>query len=1179
MGVRLWNDTYSWDCSDPAAVYEVARTHSWPIEQWVSKPNSFTCLLGFEPGIGYVILDGQSQSQLDTSLLWKIDFENQAIGEGTKTVTLKGLLVKRTTCITPGLENDYDAAHLVELVDRRALLVNRPINSAYNVRRDPGISYYPGTLNGGVAWTWTAMVENIWTAIGTNPATAASPQLGTYPGLPFTPDGTPENFSFYGTTGFKALEEVLRKLSCTLKFDPLTDAFSIIALAGGTAPGSDAIWNYYPTEGDRVRLPGMYRVHFHRQSGGSEYPLAGTTTYYTVDVAGTGSDTATYLLLYDDLPAVYNSTGTLTNTAALAARAAEVVTKFQTKVTDFDSVADKICPGPQSLAPGTVLGISWYDRGTGYKTESFRKPILIDTRPPPEKFVDCILAKITSGTNPYAWTEQSYTTTGGFTDATDGRTGTVSDFPAYERNDSALVQADTHVLLWRSFLNDGGIRQEWVFDHCCDGGGQLTITSVTLGTSQNNYAAPTRNILYVTATANISITGFSGGAAGRCFEMVNAGASTGTITIPHESGSSSAANQVSTPTAGDWQIPPRSSARFKYLGTKWLIADIPIIPGQHVSWGVRKITGNDTLLRSDARKMIEYEGGVVAGHTLTLFDIDSTTFPADSYFAFYVRNLGTGTLFIAPAGAELINNSNTAISIHPCQGEWIFCDGTEWYTGPGRTCSGLTEISASPYTLSAADNGKLLCWTGAGTLVMNEPTGGLPKGVRLGVRNVGSTQASLIEYTRNPSLVKDDIPRNWGYDLYVPDTMDAGSTAYAMMGMTFFGVRKITANDSLLRSDNNRMIEYEGSGHTLTLFDIDSTLHPGDSYFAFCVRNLGTGTLTVTPSGVETINNTTTLRIDPCQGTWIFCDGAEWYTLPGIACPQSGSGTPSHTAPEGTRYWDTTNNINYYNHDGGTGWTAVSGSSYDYLGRLVYVRIAIAGVTTITANHRVQHTLGGTTYTVTLPAAAAFDTEHYAFYALPTLSGIVTLAGNGTEEIQGPRGSGAVVNRTRQYVKNEHAFIEGDGTNWRVLAETMLEVGFSAYLNSAQTITSGAAVKVVCDTEDWDINANFATGTHTPTAPGIYRYSAAIKLVGDVLGVAGANSLHFYKNGALYKTVSGFLSAAIDDVTLNGTIEMSMNGTTDYCDLYFQHAHTVSLLTGTQTSTHFSGTRIRRDVS
>ena len=42
---------------------------------------------------------------------------------------------------------------------------------------------------------------------------------------------------------------------------------------------------------------------------------------------------------------------------------------------------------------------------------------------------------------------------------------------------------------------------------------------------------------------------------------------------------------------------------------------------------------------------------------------------------------------------------------------------------------------------------------------------------------------------------------------------------------------------------------------------------------------------------------------------------------------QTGSGTPTHTASEGTLYWDTAGDILYGNADGATGWIAAGGGS------------------------------------------------------------------------------------------------------------------------------------------------------------------------------------------------------------------------------------------------------------
>lgn len=45
----------------------------------------------------------------------------------------------------------------------------------------------------------------------------------------------------------------------------------------------------------------------------------------------------------------------------------------------------------------------------------------------------------------------------------------------------------------------------------------------------------------------------------------------------------------------------------------------------------------------------------------------------------------------------------------------------------------------------------------------------------------------------------------------------------------------------------------------------------------------------------------------------------------GMIVVQTGAGAPSHTADEGTPYWDTTNNKLYVNNNGATAWTEIAG--------------------------------------------------------------------------------------------------------------------------------------------------------------------------------------------------------------------------------------------------------------
>lgn len=194
-----------------------------------------------------------------------------------------------------------------------------------------------------------------------------------------------------------------------------------------------------------------------------------------------------------------------------------------------------------------------------------------------------IVAKITGGTNPYSAMQVLPMAGGDWIEKHDGITWSASGpNPLYERNDAEDIQADTIVQVWKAFVANDLSEREWVFDRqAVTPGTQLSITDGgSISTNQNNYPAPSTNALTVNATGAFSFTGFSGGISGRYFELVNTGSAD--ITLPHESGSSSA-NQISTPTAGSWTVPPKASVLLKYLGGKWLIGDVPKIPGSHVS--------------------------------------------------------------------------------------------------------------------------------------------------------------------------------------------------------------------------------------------------------------------------------------------------------------------------------------------------------------------------------------------------------------------------------------------------------------------------------------------------------------------------------------------------------------------------------------------------------------------
>lgn len=111
-------------------------------------------------------------------------------------------------------------------------------------------------------------------------------------------------------------------------------------------------------------------------------------------------------------------------------------------------------------------------------------------------------------------------------------------------------------------------------------------TPASISTDQNDYVPGNYDVLRVNATANVSITGISGGKKGRFLEIINVG--TGRISFPDESASSAAANRIATPYDQTVTLLQNARVRFYYDDTqqRWTVSDLPNIQGQFGKYAV-----------------------------------------------------------------------------------------------------------------------------------------------------------------------------------------------------------------------------------------------------------------------------------------------------------------------------------------------------------------------------------------------------------------------------------------------------------------------------------------------------------------------------------------------------------------------------------------------------------------
>ena len=122
---------------------------------------------------------------------------------------------------------------------------------------------------------------------------------------------------------------------------------------------------------------------------------------------------------------------------------------------------------------------------------------------------------------------------------------------------------------------------------------------------------------------------------------------------------------------------------------------------------------------------------------------------------------------------------------------------------------------------------------------------------------------------------------------------------------------------------------------------------------------------------------------------------------------------------------------------------------------------------------------------------------------------------------------------------------------------------FSAYIGSAQNITSSTATKLTFNTENFDTTSSYDNSTNyrfTPLVEGYYQINAIGRAAGTSVIAA---LLDLYKNGSIYAQLASSRDSTSSSQTLSGSLLVYMNGSTDYLEVY-------GTITGTSPS--FMGT-------
>ena len=358
-------------CIDPATLFRECQNREPPIptEPWWGRANGFDLApVGREPGQGWLLMREEEFAALAKTADHKLKFS----GTNSKHVyTLDPITILGAQTVTPSYDGDPNSIFLVRVADRRHHLAKVPTDKAFNVRKADGTGYLTQTLNGGVAWTWQTIVNQLVTELGLNTAEFV---------LPFTPDAPPENLSYWGSFAWAALNDVLDRIACAPQYNPEEDDFSVIQLGASDTDSTNAqsqsrkerTWDHYPVDPVRAWRPEKVQVQFLRRPR----PTDGSTPYYSVDVAltaTTGVVAGTFVQLKDDLTAI-GATGAPSNAAACSTRATERAADWLRKRSEFGRPLLKVyrdfIPDVVRRVPGATVGnVALDDRGGPMRTE------------------------------------------------------------------------------------------------------------------------------------------------------------------------------------------------------------------------------------------------------------------------------------------------------------------------------------------------------------------------------------------------------------------------------------------------------------------------------------------------------------------------------------------------------------------------------------------------------------------------------------------------------------------------------------------------------------------------------------------------------------------------------------------------------------------------------------------
>ena len=410
---------------------------------------------------------------------------------------------------------------------------------------------------------------------------------------------------------------------------------------------------------------------------------------------------------------------------------------------------------------------------------------------------------------------------------------------------------------------------------------------VTLTTDQDDYDPDSVSNgpinLRIRVTVPIRITGFKFSPDTRVLQVSNSPDSTATVTLPHQSASSSPSNRINSPTSWDEVLNPGESRLLEYDATaasstgRWVVAKRvagPAAPSSGIpaaasvsgaiavdttsaspscgalyvyyaaAWhhtaggGLDAKTADWTFASGDYTELVKIRASD-GYHTATL----PTTSPLDAcWHAFLYNDSSGGT----PGTLRINTEAGSALwgYVFVGGGGYVQSDGSGGYYGFGvEQYRFIKTVSGSTYTVLASDENKLLDCTNAAGCAVTVPqasaTGNFPNSFRVHVRNSCAGDGTTSPYgavTITPTT--STIDGKAALTVFPRETVEVVSDATnykTERGRPPAGIVEWSASTLNLDAHHNgKLLVYTGSG--TTTISGDANLKPG---FRCGIRNAG----------------------------------------------------------------------------------------------------------------------------------------------------------------------------------------------------------------------------------------------------------------------------------------------------------------------------------------------------